>query len=461
MVMSGTISANNYIQIPHPNGMTRSLGLTGRYLYLQVKMPISSAPFSFHIDLQLAERTHGIRISASNLYKQVSTQNNFVVQLPLNVDVDRWTVIVFDIISILKMSRLLPNSYIIEDCYQIKGITLCANSMVRGVYTSDNEYDFVTLPPDMRFKFSFDINRWPEYFAWLELPTDIREGASDQQLAEERARQLGAKAALNMHNKQAVLTNKNRHQMESEIDALLQHQKIETGDRENRIEEVDKQAKYDAVQAELLAQFGAKGGHGSDEITSADEMLGFGTHPPIEGLIDAETGGLNLRGLQYSIEVKRSHKLQVDPVMELSHIIGYSPQRCLSLKWSRFANENIVLFTSCGSLIAMDVETSQQKRFFFGHSAPICCFDVAPHGGLIASAQEGKNSIIRIWDYHTARCLQMLVMQVTTLTTVQCLSFSPDGRYLASVGKDERNKERIIIWDISQVHKQVKPSIIA
>jgi hypothetical protein len=34
MVMSGTISANNYIQIPHPNSMTRSMGLTGRYLYL-------------------------------------------------------------------------------------------------------------------------------------------------------------------------------------------------------------------------------------------------------------------------------------------------------------------------------------------------------------------------------------------------------------------------------------------
>ena len=128
----------------------------------------------------MAERTHGVRISSSNLYKSVSTQNNFVIQLPLNIDVDRWTVIVFDIISLLKMSRLLPPSYIIEDSYQIKSLTLCANSMIRGVYTSDNEYDFVTLPPDMRFKFSFDINRWPEYFAWLELPNDIREGATDK-----------------------------------------------------------------------------------------------------------------------------------------------------------------------------------------------------------------------------------------------------------------------------------------
>lgn len=73
MTISGSISANNYIQIPHPNSMTRTLGLTGRYVYLQVKAPISSVPFSFHLDLNMCERSTGIRISASNLYKQVST----------------------------------------------------------------------------------------------------------------------------------------------------------------------------------------------------------------------------------------------------------------------------------------------------------------------------------------------------------------------------------------------------
>ena len=66
---------------------------------------------------------------------------------------------------------------------------MCANSVVRGVYTSDNEYDFVTLPPDMRFKFSFDINKWPEYFAWIELPADIMPASE--------ARQTSAKVAAN------------------------------------------------------------------------------------------------------------------------------------------------------------------------------------------------------------------------------------------------------------------------
>ena len=102
---------------------------------------------------------------------------------------------------------------------------------------------------------------------------------------------------------------------------------------------------------------------------------------------------------------KINPKMNNDPMMELKHIIGYSPEKCFNLKWSKVANENIVLFTSCGSLIAIDTETNRQIRFFFGHTSPICCFDVSPNGGLIASAQEGESSIIRVWDYHNARCL--------------------------------------------------------
>jgi hypothetical protein len=57
----------------------------------------------------------------------------------------------------------------------------------------------------------------------------------------------------------------------------------------------------------------------------------------------------------------------------------------------------------------MDIETCEQKRFFFGHSSPVCCFDVAAHGRMLVSAEEG-NPIIRIWDYYTARCISMVTV---------------------------------------------------
>jgi hypothetical protein len=40
-------------------------------------------------------------------------------------------------------------------------------------------------------------------------------------------------------------------------------------------------------------------------------------------------------------------------------VIGYSPDKCLNIKWSRVQGENVVLFTSGGTLIAMDVETNE------------------------------------------------------------------------------------------------------
>ena len=58
-------------------------------------------------------------------------------------------------------------------------------------------------------------------------------------------------------------------------------------------------------------------------------------------------------------ELKRSPKLNIDPIIELRHIIGYSPDRCLNLHWSRFPNDpNVVIFTSGGTLIAMDIENN-------------------------------------------------------------------------------------------------------
>jgi len=45
--------------------------------------------------------------------------------------------------------------------------------------------------------------------------------------------------------------------------------------------------------------------------------------------------------------------------MELKHIIGYSPDKCLNIKWSRVQGESVIIFTSEGSLIAMDTETGE------------------------------------------------------------------------------------------------------
>ncbi len=96
-----------------------------------------------------------------------------MIQVPLNLDVNRWTVMVFDIYQLLLLSGILPADYLVANSHEVKQITLTSCCSVRGIFTSDNLYDFVTLPTEMRFKFNFDISKWPQHFAWLELPEDV------------------------------------------------------------------------------------------------------------------------------------------------------------------------------------------------------------------------------------------------------------------------------------------------
>lgn len=69
MEISGTISANNYIQIPHPTCLMKALNLTGRFIYLEVKSPNSGTPFTVHFDFGVADKAHNVRLSVSNLFK--------------------------------------------------------------------------------------------------------------------------------------------------------------------------------------------------------------------------------------------------------------------------------------------------------------------------------------------------------------------------------------------------------
>ena len=353
-----------------------------------------------------------------------------------------------DIPELMAMSGLFPGSYQIEGAHSIKSMTLCANLQVRGVYTSDNAYDFVTLPSDLRYKFPFDNNaqnKWLEYFDWQTLPSisvDI----------------IPTKPHFDGYKQKSNAREEEKVKMSQEIDGLLNRRQGPTQETEEEIpvakkSRIGKLPEYydEVVEKENYNNYNAVT---EEKVVGKKQAVNLGALSNKGEYVSGSYCGINQ-------DFKRSPKLNQDPIIELRHIIGYSPDRCLNLRWSRFPNDpNVVIFTSGGTLIAMDIEQNQQKRFFFGHSAPICCFDVNANGALIASAQEGKNSIIRIWEYTSGRCISMMSMPVNTL---KCVAFSYDGKYLASVGKDSHNKEMIIVWDITRIGAPGggKPEIVA
>lgn len=74
--------------------------------------------------------------------------------------------------------------------YQIKSIMLCACSIVRGVFTSDNLYDFVNLPPDLKFKFAFHMSKWHDYFSWIDLPSSLEQQKTTTSKAEGQTKKI-------------------------------------------------------------------------------------------------------------------------------------------------------------------------------------------------------------------------------------------------------------------------------
>lgn len=137
-------------------------------------------------------------------------------------------------------------------------------------------------------------------------------------------------------------------EQEVEEDPLLAH----AGAKKSRLGKLPDYLQEDQTQNENLNQFNLEGGIQEKRELNKKHNVNLGGIMTSKDYVSGQYCGLNG-------EFKRSPKLNQDPIIELKHIIGYSPDKCLNLKWSRFPGDpNVVVFTSGGTLIAMDVESN-------------------------------------------------------------------------------------------------------
>ena len=90
--IQGTSSSSNYIQVPATKHLPKkALGLTGKYIYLMLNKP-DGKNCVLHLDYMVNE-TRVTKISLSNIYKDFKNVNGSSLQIPLNIQPDRWTVV--------------------------------------------------------------------------------------------------------------------------------------------------------------------------------------------------------------------------------------------------------------------------------------------------------------------------------------------------------------------------------
>jgi len=97
---------------------------------------------------------------------------------------------------------------------------------------------------------------------------------------------------------------------------------------------------------------------------------------------------------------------------------------------------------------------TREQTFLRGHDNDITCLKISPSGRFIASGQKTHSGFVAdiiIWDFEEKREVSRLSMHKVA---VNSLDFSPDGRFLASVGGID-DKNTLIIWDFDQSEIQI------
>ncbi|GFR42731.1 hypothetical protein Agub_g3650 [Astrephomene gubernaculifera] len=156
--------------------------------------------------------------------------------------------------------------------------------------------------------------------------------------------------------------------------------------------------------------------------------------------------------------------LTPDPVVELMRVSAYSGEFVRCLVWIPGTEE--VAFAAASMVVLMRVSDTlpqpaanaaadQQplvepgrQRHLLGHTSFVCALAVSSDGGLLASAQEGKEATVRLWDVASGVCLTVLSAHASGLS---CVDISPDVRAVAAVGLDEHGRQTIALWNISEV----------
>ncbi len=101
-----------------------------------------------------------------------------------------------------------------------------------------------------------------------------------------------------------------------------------------------------------------------------------------------------------------------------------------------------------GSTIVMRDLVSNTQTFLKknGHDRAVSCLALSPSGKMLASGQVthmGFSAVVIVWNLETREAIHRLTLHKGA---VQDVSFSPDEKYLATLGGRDDNK--LVIWEV-------------
>ncbi|XP_040924451.1 WD repeat-containing protein 90 [Betta splendens] len=495
--IKGPVPANSYILLPKSS--SHSLGLTGRYFYLLFK-PTPGKYFVVHLDVA-AEQGQVIRISFSNMFKEFkstatwlqfpflcgaakdsvyestakSAKSGLLGPAPTSA---RWTCLMLDLQYTL--------SVYLSRCYShLKSIKLCSSMSVKNMFTSD-----LLLDPEVSFgeakrmglasaqgtgpmprEMSFPVPKggsWHDLYDYIKFPSDgtklpfdsIQKGdpkpkarcVSNQRrpLREDsHCLSLSKPVRDRVSLIQQITTPKslprNRTAIVSsipELGVVSTHQEADSlcynVDQRDNSPQLGQTSHCDDGGVHVFVH--PEDGFSKHGQESEEEIVCMPVPRPAH--------------LTSSIESKQQTLLP-DPILRLNRIIGFGGATTKYALWTK--SGDAVVYPCHAIIVSMKISTNQQ-RFFIGHTDKVSALAFNGNTTILASAQTGNHGVVRVWNYHKENCLAMFRIHAHSLSS---LSFSYSGSILCGVGKDSHNKTTVVVWNTLNVSKAGEVAILA
>uniref|UniRef100_A0A3B4ZWV6 WD repeat domain 90 n=1 Tax=Stegastes partitus TaxID=144197 RepID=A0A3B4ZWV6_9TELE len=403
----GPVPANSYILVP--KNINQSLGLTGRFFYLLFR-PTPGKYFVVHLDVAAEQEGQVIRISFSNMFKEFKSTATWL-QFPFLCGAAKDSVYESTSKSARHLVGPAPTSVrwtclmldlqhtlsvYLKRCYShLKSVKLCANMAVKNMFTTDLLLD--PMPREM----SFPV---PKGGSWHDLYDYIFPSE-------------GTKLPFDS-------IQKGSPQPETRSPVRERPRCIDLSK---------------AVQ---------------DRVSLIQQI----TTPKLQSC-DTDDGGVHVYvhpddGLSNHGEESEEEKLLPDPILRLSRIIGFGGATTKCVLWTK--SGDAVVYPCHAIIVSMKISSNQQ-RFFIGHTDKVSALAFNGNTTLLASAQTGNNSVVRVWNYHKGNCLAMFRIHAHSLS---CL-FSHGGGILCGVGKDSHNKTMVVVWNTLNVSKRGEVTVLA
>ncbi|XP_074742639.1 WD repeat-containing protein 90 isoform X2 [Strix uralensis] len=476
----GSVPASSYLQLPRSG--TQSLGLAGRYLYLLFR-PMPRKHFVVHLDVT-TEENQVVRISFSNLFKEFrstatwlqfpfvcgaaegsvcdrvagASRHDLVGAAPADV---RWTCLVLDLHSILSL-------YLNRRYSHLKSVKLCSNLLVKNLCTSDLVFDpgvtfsearvadlacrgVAPMPREMAFPVPKG-EKWHDLYDYIRFPSE------------------GSKLPYDSIQKSCASPAAGGRVSEDPVRQLPQPVTLTKAVRDrlsliHQITSPKAMPRRRPLIAKTIPEVHLTAPGPPRVVPAGDQELEKNQRPHSAGdtgqSLAISDGGIHVYAHQRSKQTTRGvhagseERLLPDPILKLRMIIGFGGCSTKQVLWTQ---DNAAVVYPCHAVIVtLQIQTGEQ-RFFIGHTDKVSALAFNGNSTLLASAQAGALSVVRLWDFPTGSCLSVFKTHVQSLLS---LSFSYSGAVLCGVGKDGHGKTMVVVWNAAQVTRGGEVAVLA